>query len=163
MRAMPPTVRAWTVALLALAMLAITGVARAQQPIRIWHSYRDAEQEALERVVAGYKGAPVEVLALPHDAYASKLVKAIPVGEGPDIYIDAHERLGDFRSRRIVAPVGDALEEAAYDPQALAAVTVEGQRLPPAVRPHHHGLRAGGPVVDRQTRLTRLHDSQSNR
>jgi arabinogalactan oligomer/maltooligosaccharide transport system permease protein len=129
MRAMPPTVRAWTVALLALAMLAITGVARAQQPIRIWHAYRDAEQEALERVVAGYKGAPVEVLALPHDAYASKLVKAIPVGEGPDIYIDAHERLGDFRSRRIVAPVGDALEEAAYDPQALAAVTVEGQRL----------------------------------
>ena len=68
------------------------------------------------------------MLALPYDAFAAKLAAAIPLGEGPDIYIDAHERLGDYRSRKIVAPVGDALDgDAGYAPQALAAVRIDGQ------------------------------------
>src|SRR5690606_8104375 len=62
----------------------------------------------------------------PYDAFGSKLGSAIPLGEGPDLYIDSHERLGDYRVRGIVSPVGDALEgEAAFRPNAVAAVRLD--------------------------------------
>ncbi len=63
---------------------------------------------------------------MPYDAYATKLAAAIPLGEGPDLYIDSHERLGDYRARRIVAPVGDALEPGVFSLPALEAVSAEG-------------------------------------
>jgi arabinogalactan oligomer / maltooligosaccharide transport system permease protein len=97
-------------------------------PIRLWHAYRDAEAKSLDAILATWKGEEVEALSLPYDAYAAKLQSAIPLGEGPDLFIDAHERLGDFRARQIVAPVGDALEsEAVFQGPALAAVRYEGQ------------------------------------
>src|SRR5690606_1078228 len=59
----------------------------------------------------------------------AKLNAAIPFGDGPDLFIEAHDRLGAFVERGLVAPVGDALEEGAYGETALAAVTIEGERL----------------------------------
>lgn len=121
---------AWLGLALALAMVLLgDGSARAEAPIRIWHAYRGAEELALQQVLAGWSGAPTEVLALPYDVLSTRLAAAIPAGEGPDLYIDAHERLGDYRSRGIVAAPGDALERAAYAAPALAAVTVGGEVL----------------------------------
>jgi arabinogalactan oligomer/maltooligosaccharide transport system permease protein len=99
-------------------------------PIRLWHAYRGAELDALQRAVGRWQGAPVELLALPHDAFAAKLSAAIPLGQGPDLFIDAHERLGDFRERGLVAPVGDAIEGdgTAFAARALEAVTLDGAR-----------------------------------
>jgi len=115
--------RAWC--LLALLVTFLFPAWAHAAPIRLWHAYRGEEEKALETIVAGWHGEPVELLALPYDAFGAKLTAAIPLGEGPDLYIDAHERLGDFRARRIVAPVGDALEgDGAFTPPALAAVTV---------------------------------------
>jgi len=105
------------------------GVALAQpgQPVRIWHAYRDAEGKAVDEIVATYKGARVEVLAIPYDAYARKLEASIPIGDGPDVFIYAHERLGDFRSRQLVAPVADALEsESVFNAPALDALRADG-------------------------------------
>lgn len=107
-----------------------SGAAEAQpgKPLRVWHSYRDAEEKATNEILAGYKGAPLDVLALPHDSYSLKLEASIPIGDGPDVFIYAHERLGDFRAQRIVAPVGDALEsEAAFNPPALDALRAAGE------------------------------------
>jgi arabinogalactan oligomer/maltooligosaccharide transport system permease protein len=117
--------------LAALLVVLLVGAApaRAEAPIRIWHAYRGAEEQALQQVLAGWKGAPLDVLALPYDVLSTRLAAAIPAGEGPDLYIDAHERLGDYRSRGIVVPPGDALERAAYAEPALAAVTVGGEVL----------------------------------
>src|SRR5262245_47009043 len=95
--------------LLIALLLALPGVALAA-PIRLWHAYRGDEQKALEEIVARWRGEPVELLAVPYDAFGSKLAAAIPLGEGPDLYIDSHERLGDYRARGIVGPAGDALE-----------------------------------------------------
>jgi arabinogalactan oligomer/maltooligosaccharide transport system permease protein len=104
-------------------VLLVPSLARAAEPIRLWHAYRGEEEAALVLALETFEGAPVELLAVPYDAFGSKLAAAIPLGDGPHLYIDTHERLGDYRRRAIVAPVGDALEPGAYEPFALKAVT----------------------------------------
>ncbi len=113
--------------LAAILVMLGTGVSQAAEPIRLWHAYRGAEEQALVEVLADFDAAPVETLALPYDAFGSKLAAAIPLGEGPDLFIDSHERLGDYRRRKIVAPVGDALETGVFDAVALQAVQLDGQ------------------------------------
>jgi len=96
--------------------------------IRIWHAYRGDEEKAFHAILAAWKGEPIEVLSVPFDAYQTKLRSGIPIGEGPDIFIDAHERLGDYLSRDIVGPVGDALEgDDVFMASALAAVRQGGE------------------------------------
>ncbi len=113
------------VALVAAMLCATSAIAA---PMRLWHAYRGEEQRALETLVKQYAPGEVELLALPYDAFGSKLAAAIPLGDGPDLFIDAHERLGDYRARRLVAPVGDALDEAApFSAPALQAVQLDGQ------------------------------------
>jgi arabinogalactan oligomer / maltooligosaccharide transport system permease protein len=104
-----------------------SGRARAQEPIRLWHAYRGAEEQALSEILATWDGPSVVTLAIPYDAFGSKLAAAIPLGEGPHLYIDVHERLGDYRRRRIVAPVLDALEHEAYDETVLDAVRQDAE------------------------------------
>ncbi len=69
-------------------------------PLVLWHSYRGAEEAALKASVAAFiesaDGTPVEVLAIPNEALASKLQSAIPRGNGPDVFIFAHERVGGW-------------------------------------------------------------------
>ncbi len=112
--------------LLLLVLVLVAAPARAGEPLRVWHAYRGSEEQALEQIVAGFDGE-VELLAVPYDAYAAKLESSIPLGEGPDIYIDAHERLGNFRERGIVAPLPFAVDRSAYTANAIAAVEHEGQ------------------------------------
>jgi arabinogalactan oligomer/maltooligosaccharide transport system permease protein len=115
-------------ALVALVATLLVAVPALAAPIRLWHAYRGEEERALESLVKEYAPGQVELLALPYDAFGSKLAAAIPLGDGPDLFIDAHERLGDYRARQLVAPVGDALDEAApFSPQALLAVRLEGK------------------------------------
>ncbi|WP_437646222.1 extracellular solute-binding protein [Sorangium sp. So ce362] len=119
-------------ALAALALVLLVPALAVAAPIRLWHAYRDDEARALGAIVAAFQGEEVELLAVPFDAYASKLQAAIPRGQGPDLFIDAHERLGDYRARQLVAPVGDALEadgEAVFQGPALAAVRQGGEIL----------------------------------
>lgn len=125
-----------TLLALCVALLVLGGAPRPAsggEPIRLWHAYRGQEEEALRQALTTWKGTAVEPLALPYDAYATKLSAAIPLGEGPHLFIDAHERLGDYRQRGLVAPVGDALEErpgeaaTAFVGPALRAVELDGR------------------------------------
>ncbi len=68
------------------------------------------------------EGRARRAVSIPYDAYNAKLAAAIPLGDGPDLFIDEHKRLGDFRYRKLVAPVGDALEPGVFSAPALAAV-----------------------------------------
>lgn len=101
-------------------------------PIRLWHSYRGAEAEALAQIVSAWEkagGEKVDLLSVPHDAFAAKLTAAIPLGDGPDAFIDAHERLGSYLERKLVAPVGDGIADpAAFAPPVLSAMEVGGER-----------------------------------
>ncbi len=97
--------------------------------IRLWHAWRGNEEAALTELLADWDGAPIEVLAVPYDALSSKLGSAIPFGEGPDVFVDSHERLGEYHRRRLVTAVGDAYEAGAFVGEAEVAVTVDGERL----------------------------------
>jgi len=107
----------------------LSASASAAEPIRLWHAYRGAEEVALHEVLAAADVGPVETLAIPYDAFGSKLAAAIPLGEGPHLYIDSHERLGDYLRRRIVAPVGDALPPGLFDDVVRQAVERDGVAL----------------------------------
>jgi len=117
--------RALAALLVLVASLASTRAASAE-PVRLWHAYRGAEARALEEIVRT-SGIEVELLAVPADAYATKLAAAIPHGEGPDLFIDAHERLGDYLRQGLVAEL--QVERVGYAPSALRAVEIEGRQL----------------------------------
>jgi len=122
-------------ALLGLALLVVLAPACEQAPsIVLWHSYRGEEERTLVQLAKRYErehGIRVELLAIPFDAYTAKLDAAVPRAHGPDLFIDAHERLGIYRKDGVVAPVGDALPDgdvAGYDATAVRALTEDGQR-----------------------------------
>jgi arabinogalactan oligomer/maltooligosaccharide transport system permease protein len=128
-------VRRRLIALLGLALLVVIAPACEQAPsLVLWHSYRGDEERTLVRLAKRYErehGIHVELLAIPFDAYTAKLDAAVPHAHGPDLFIDAHERLGIYRKDGVVAPVGDALPDgdvAGYDATAVRALTEDGKR-----------------------------------
>jgi arabinogalactan oligomer/maltooligosaccharide transport system permease protein len=133
-------------ALLALASLALSlvGVALASPggaqeggvSLLLWHAYGETEARGLEAAVDAFEaeraasGSPVrvEVTAIPFGAYASKLEAAVPAGNGPDLFIDAHDRLASYLESdliRAMGPIGAA--SADFEPEHLRAVTWEGE------------------------------------
>ena len=98
-------------------------------PLKLWHAYRGAEERALEESVRLFErenGQTVELLALPYDAYASKILASISHGAGPDVFIFAHERARQFAQMGLIVPVDETLDRSAYFPNALQALTVNG-------------------------------------
>ena len=95
--------RAPLLALVLALAAALAPVAAWAQTVVLWHAYRDDERAALDRLLDQYRrahpGASLDVLAVPFDAYASKLESAIPHGHGPDVFIDAHERVASRLSQ----------------------------------------------------------------
>jgi arabinogalactan oligomer/maltooligosaccharide transport system permease protein len=97
--------------------------------VTLWHSYRDAERHALELAAreAGLRlGCEMALLAVPHDAFPRKLAAAIPRGHGPDLFVFAHERIGEWARSGRIAPMapraaGDFLRE------TLPPLTFEGR------------------------------------
>ncbi|MDH5292437.1 MAG: extracellular solute-binding protein, partial [Acidimicrobiia bacterium] len=51
---------------------------------------------------------------------------AAPAGEGPDVFIGAHDWTGELVANGIVEPVDLSSVESNLDPQAIAAFTVDG-------------------------------------
>ncbi|HJK95018.1 MAG TPA: extracellular solute-binding protein [Polyangiaceae bacterium LLY-WYZ-15_(1-7)] len=118
-------------AALALALLAAAtpAPAAAQETLTLWHAYGGAEEEAIREVARAYEeahpGTRVELLAVAFGAYAAKLESAIPTGRGPDVFIDAHERLASYLERDLVLPLEGA-DVADLEPRHLEALRSEG-------------------------------------
>ncbi len=77
--------------------------------LTLWHAYRDDERAAIESAIERYNaehpGITVESLAVPFDAYPDRLSAAIPRGRGPDMFIFAHDRVGNWAEEGIIEPV----------------------------------------------------------
>ncbi len=121
--------------LAAVTLLLVAGPARADDKIVLWHAYRGDEEVALKELAGTYQsqhaGVTIELLAIPHEAFSTKLGAAIPHAHGPDLFIDAHERLGFYRKDGLVAPIDDALPDAdydTYDDGAIEALSVGSTR-----------------------------------
>ncbi|NUN15833.1 MAG: extracellular solute-binding protein [Myxococcales bacterium] len=77
--------------------------------ITLWHSYREEEQAALEQLVAAYnaQGGPVtvEAVPVPYDAFVDKISVTVPRGKGPDLFIFAHNLIGEWASTGVIEPI----------------------------------------------------------
>ena len=124
-------------ALLAVLVLLLLGAAGGctdvdVHTVTVWHAYRGDEEKAIAQIARDYEKAHpsvrIELLALPFDAYQSKLKAAIPHGHGPDLFIEAHERSNVYQRHALLAPIPFALDDD-YDPVVTAAVTQGGVRV----------------------------------
>ncbi len=79
--------------------------------VTIWHGYRDAEREALDNLVSHWnKNHPnlqISTLAVPPDAIIDKFQVAVPNGNGPDLIIFAHDKIGLWARAGLIQPLGD--------------------------------------------------------
>jgi arabinogalactan oligomer/maltooligosaccharide transport system substrate-binding protein len=139
-RALAAIALAASVAALAVGL---PGCARRPAAVTLWHAYDGAERAALEEVARGWNTDHPEqrlrLVAVPYDAFADKITSAIPNGNGPDLFIYAHDRLGDWVAAGLVEPIDfwiDRSIAARYAKDALAAMAYRGELwgLPLAVK-----------------------------
>ncbi|MFK7999594.1 MAG: extracellular solute-binding protein, partial [Polyangiales bacterium] len=101
------------------------------QDVVLWHAYDDREAAALEEVLTAFEeseGASVDAVRLPFGVLASRLESAVRTGNGPDLFIDAHERLGRYAALGIVQALAIA-DRPNVEASQLDALTVENQQF----------------------------------
>jgi arabinogalactan oligomer/maltooligosaccharide transport system permease protein len=101
--------------------------------ITLWHSYRGAEQETLEGLLKEWNAQHPEltVTAEPFapGVYTSKLTNDIPQGNGPDLFIAAHERVGDWSQTKLLREWTEQdASWASYHPTTVEALVYDGKR-----------------------------------
>ncbi len=98
---------------MSLLLLLLAAPAEATE-ITLWHAWRGEERTVLEAVTADYQAAHpgdhIELVFVPYESLASKVEAAVPRGNGPDLFIFAHEKLSDWASNGVVLPVGPLAE-----------------------------------------------------
>lgn len=113
--------------LCALLLLLAPTFALAKTTINIWHAYRGKEEAALKKVVDAFnqKGGDIQItlLGIPYDAFADKITAAIPRDKGPDLFIAAHDRIGDWAAKQVIEPVDFWLTD-----------DIRGRYLPPTMK-----------------------------
>jgi arabinogalactan oligomer/maltooligosaccharide transport system permease protein len=122
-------------ALSAVAALVWSAPATAQpeREVTLWHAYGEAEAPGLHAAIAAFRrrnpDVRVRVVHNAFGAYRSKLESAIPTGHGPDVFIDAHERLQAYHALGLVEPVDglDFRTRVDFDEDHLAALSVGGE------------------------------------
>jgi arabinogalactan oligomer/maltooligosaccharide transport system permease protein len=130
--------------------LAAVFLLAAPEPLVLWHAWRGAEAEALQRVVAD-SPVPIRAVAMPFEGYSEKLSAALTYGAGPDLFIYPHERLGQWVQEGRLAELEAPLQ--ALDKPAAAAFVAGGKRygLPLASKGlllFHNRALAADPAAD---------------
>ncbi len=110
-------------------LVATSAALAAPAEVTLWHAYRGGEAAALDELVARYNAAHPEVrvvsLALPYESFATKLEAAAPRGNGPDLFIAAHERVGSWSAAGLIAPI--EVDRSPYHPATVEALSYRGQ------------------------------------
>ncbi|MSP90353.1 MAG: extracellular solute-binding protein [Myxococcales bacterium] len=88
-----------------------TALPAAPVAVKLWHSYRDDERKALDQLVVHWNRNHAEVqidaLAVPYDAIIDKFQVAAPRGNGPDLIVIAHDKIGGWARSGLIQPLGD--------------------------------------------------------
>jgi arabinogalactan oligomer/maltooligosaccharide transport system permease protein len=91
-----------------IALLGWFATAATPPRLTLWHSYRDQERAAFERAVQAAEergGYRIDLEATPSNAFSRKLAAAIPHGSGPDLFVFAHEPIGEWSQAHRIAPL----------------------------------------------------------
>jgi maltose-binding protein MalE len=78
--------------------------------VTLWHSQRGREREVLERLLRRFNREHagevyVQPLGVPDGSFKDKLIRNVPRGSGPDLFIRPHNELGELFAEGVVAPV----------------------------------------------------------
>lgn len=121
---------------LLLLLLAVPLQTWAQTEVQVWHGYRAAEREGLEKVVEAYNaakassGVKVTLRPIPSDAFTDKISTVVPRGLGPDVFIFPQDRLGGWvESGNMLEPLDFFLDDATRKraiPTTMDAMTYRG-------------------------------------
>ncbi len=99
----------------------------------LWHAYRGLEKKALEKLAARYNAEPhpakVRLVAVPYDAFVDKITVTVPRGQGPDLFIFAHNLIGRWSELHILEPLSgrvppDVLRR--FVPKTVKALVYDG-------------------------------------
>ncbi len=76
----------------------------------VWHAYSGGEEKALTQVVRSFQeqhpqGPEIEAIGVPYGNFADKLQAAIPRGHGPDVFIQAHDIVGQWSKLGLLEPL----------------------------------------------------------
>jgi arabinogalactan oligomer/maltooligosaccharide transport system substrate-binding protein len=94
--------------------------------IRIWHAYRGEEKELLEKIshlIEVDLKLKITLLSLPYQVFSNKLQAAIPKGNGPDLWIFAHDRIGDWLEDELIEAIGYWMDRTSLEPILNSAVS----------------------------------------
>lgn len=127
------------------ALLGLQGFLRIQatsgsaKRIVLWHAYIGHEAETLLELIRQYNADPnlnggvkVDVLSVAFGNFPDKLTNALPRGQGPDVFIYAHDRLEDWKAKGLIAPVDfwvQPREVADYRPEIVFDAFIRDHRL----------------------------------
>ena len=96
--------------------------------VTVWHATRGAERDTLEALLREWSAAhpedPATPLFIPYETLPTKVDAAVPRGNGPDVFLYAHEKVADWVATGVVFPVD---LESGFLPNAVSAVTVAGR------------------------------------
>ena len=73
--------------------------------ITLWHAYRGQERKALEKIANQYEkeeNVKINLLAIPYDAFDKKLTASIPRMQGPDVFIFANDKIGNWAESGLI-------------------------------------------------------------
>lgn len=100
---------------LCIVLLLAASASHAVVTIDIWHAYRGGEKAAIEKVAENFNlshnGIQVKLLAVPFDALGDNLRIKIPMNNGPDIFVAAHDGIGSYVENNLILPLEYYLDE----------------------------------------------------
>ncbi|CAN5512387.1 MAG: sugar ABC transporter substrate-binding protein [Acidimicrobiia bacterium] len=106
---------------------AATTTVAALAPLTIWAD--DKFGPIIEEVAAPFTtetGVPIEVTVIDFEDMREQIVTQAPAGQGPDIFIGAHDWVGEMVANGIAAPIDLGDKAANLTEPSLNALTVEG-------------------------------------
>ena len=104
------------------------------EPVEIvlWHAYRDAERTAIDQLIDAWNeknpAIQVKALGIPFDALVDKAQVAMPHGNGPDLLIFAHDKVGTWARDGLIQPLGKFASKERLDrflPQTVKPLVFE--------------------------------------
>ncbi|MDP2304544.1 MAG: extracellular solute-binding protein [Pseudomonadota bacterium] len=109
------------------------GVAQASE-VTLWHAWRGEERAALDQLVGQYNTEHPDTTVRPvfvsYESLSSKIEAAVPRGNGPDLLVFAHEKIGAWTDEGLILPVqlpAPSDPAAGLHPVTVDALTVREQ------------------------------------
>ncbi|MEK8022951.1 MAG: extracellular solute-binding protein [Candidatus Hydrogenedentota bacterium] len=100
------------------------------ETISVWHTFHDKEELALKTIVLAFNldhKDQIRLVPMSHDGFTADVEKSLRAGRGPDLFIWAHDKVGEWMKSGLIAPLDNLLPPAAradYFENCLSALTV---------------------------------------